>query len=338
MANSLGHQVIPNNSGQKNADGALDFSARDLDDSQLPEGNVTVQIEHTTINYKDGLCMKANGGIVRRFPHVPGIDFAGTVESSDDPRYQSGDKVVLTGWGVGEKYWGGFAQKARVNADWLVPLPDGLTTRQAIAIGTAGLAAILAINALEDHGLKPDQGPVLVTGATGGVGSIATAILANCGYEVACVTGRPESSDYLNDLGASQIVERKDLSEVSPRPLEGVTWAGCIDAVGGTMLARIIGQMKYGSSIAAVGLAGGAALPTNIMPFLLRGINLLGIDSVMHPFDKQVEAWKRLARNLPTDKLEEMIEPAALKDLPALGEKILAGKVKGRIVVGVRNQ
>ncbi|MDF1710834.1 MAG: oxidoreductase [Akkermansiaceae bacterium] len=310
-------------------------SVKELEDHRLPDGNVTVKIEYTTINYKDGLCMKADGGIVRNFPHIPGIDFSGIVESSDDPRYQPGDEVILTGWGVGERYWGGFAQKARVNADWLVPLPDGLTTRQAMAVGTAGLAAILAIMALENHGLQPDHGPVLVTGATGGVGSIATTVLARNGYEVACVTGRPENEDYLKKLGASQIVDRDRLSTVSQKPLEAATWAGCVDAVGGTMLARIIGQMKYGSSIAAVGLAGGAALPTNVMPFLLRGMNLLGIDSVMQPFDNRQAAWNRLVEDLSSEKIEEMIKPATLTELPALGEQILAGKVKGRVVIDV---
>ncbi len=204
-----------------------------------------------------------------------------------------------------------------------------------MAIGTAGLAAILAIIALEDHGLTTDQGPVLITGATGGVGSIATTILAACEYEVACVTGRPENADYLKELGASQIVEREDLNSVSQRPLEAATWAGCIDAVGGAMLARIIGQMKYGASIAAVGLAGGAALPTNVMPFLLRGMNLLGIDSVMQPFAKRIAAWERLARDLPTEKLESMITSANLNEIPSLGEQILTGNVKGRVVVDV---
>ena len=316
---------------------ASDVSAelRELTDDQLPEGNVTVAIEYTTINYKDGLCMKADGGLVRNYPHVPGIDFAGTVESSNDARYQPGDRVVLTGWGVGERHWGGFSQKARLDADWLVPLPDGLSSKQAMAIGTAGLAAMLAIIALEDHGLSSDQGEVLVTGAAGGVGSIATAILSNLGYQVAAVTGRPETAEYLTSLGASRIIPRGDLDTVSKRPLESTTWAGCVDAVGGEMLARVLGQLNYGASVAAVGLAGGANLPASVIPFLLRGVNLLGIDSVLQPFEKRHAAWRRLANDLPLDKLESMIQPATLAEVPELGAAILKGQVKGRVVVDV---
>lgn len=310
-------------------------SIQELTDDRLPAGNVTVAIKHSTINYKDGLCLQPKNGLVRHYPHVPGIDFAGTVEASDDSRYQPGDRVVLTGWGVGEKHWGGFAQKARVKADWLVPLPDGLTSQHAMAIGTAGFAAMLAVLALENHGLKPDQGEVLVTGAAGGVGSIATAILSHLGYEVAAVTGRPETADYLKSLGATRIIPRSELDTVSKRPLEAATWAGCVDAVGGEMLARVIGQLKYGASVAAVGLAGGATLPITVIPFLLRGVNLLGIDSVKQPYDQRVTAWQRLARDLPLDKLDAMIHPATLKDIPQLGADILKGQVKGRIVVDV---
>jgi acrylyl-CoA reductase (NADPH) len=273
--------------------------------------------------------------LVREYPQVPGIDFAGTIESSDDPRYSAGDSVVLTGWRVGEVHWGGYAQKASVNADWLVPLPSGLSSRQAMAVGTAGFTAMLAVTALEDHGLKPDQGPVLVTGAAGGVGSVATAILANLGYEVAAVTGRPETEEYLRALGATQIVPREEINETVKRPLERETWAGCVDAVGGDMLARVLGQMKYGGSVSAVGLAGGAGLPTTVIPFLLRGVNLLGIDSVMQPYDNRLRAWERIAKDLPMDKLEAMIHLATLSDLPALGKDILKGQVKGRLVVDV---
>lgn len=304
-----------------------------LDD--LPAGDVTVAVDYSTVNYKDGLCIGPGGGLVRNYPHVPGIDFAGTVEASDDPRYAPGDKVVLTGWRVGEAHWGGYTQKARVKGDWLVPLPDGLDTRRAMAVGTAGFTAMLAVMALEDHGLKPGQGPVLVTGAAGGVGSVATAILAHLGYEVAGVTGRPETGDYLKSLGASQIVAREELNETTKRPLEGETWSGCVDAVGGAMLARVLGQMKYGASVAAVGLAGGAGLPATVIPFLLRGVNLLGIDSVMQPYDNRLCAWQRVATDLPMDKLEAMIQPATLSDLPQLGADILAGQVKGRVVVDV---
>lgn len=280
--------------------------------------------------------MSANGGgLVKAWPHVPGVDLAGTVEASRDPRYRPGDKVLLGGWRVGEIWWGGFAQKACVKADWLVPLPKGLTTRQAMAVGTAGLSAMLGILALEDHGLSPDRGEVLVTGAAGGVGSVAVAILARLGFDVAAVTGRPEAGDYLRGLGAKRIVAREDLSEPVKRPLETETWAGCIDAVGGTMLARVLGQMKYHASVAAVGLAGGAALPTSVIPFIIRGVNLLGIDSVMAPFDQRVRAWDRIVRDLPMDQLEAMVEPATLADLPALGAAILKGQVRGRVVVDV---
>ena len=304
---------------------------------QLPEGEVTVAVEYSTVNYKDGLCIGPGGGLVRKYPHVPGIDFAGTVEVSSDDRYKPGDKVVLTGWRVGEAHWGGYAQKANVRADWLVPLPEGLDSRHAMAVGTAGFTAMLAVMALEDHGLEPGHGPVLVTGAAGGVGSVATAILANLGYEVAGVTGRPETADYLKSLGATRIVAREEINETTKRPLESENWAGCVDAVGGAMLARVLGQMKYGCSVAAVGLAGGAALPATVIPFLLRGVNLLGIDSVMQPYGNRVRAWERIAKDLPMDKLEAMIQPAALSDLPQLGADILKGQVKGRVVVDVNS-
>lgn len=302
-----------------------------LDD--LPHAEVTVSVEYSTVNYKDGLCIGPGGGLVRKYPHVPGIDFAGTVEASEDDRYKPGDKVVLTGWRVGEAHWGGYSQKARVKADWLVPLPEGLDTRQAMAVGTAGFTAMLAVMALEDHGIKP--GPVLVTGAAGGVGSVATAILAALGHKVAAVTGRPEQAAYLESLGATQIVAREELNETVKRPLESETWGGCVDAVGGAMLARVLGQMEYGASVAAVGLAGGANLPATVIPFLLRGVNLLGIDSVMQPYDNRVRAWQRIAKDLPMDKLEAMVTPATLADLPGLGADILKGQVKGRVVVDV---
>ena len=319
----------------KDADGNTKAAVQTLSEEQLPDGDVTVSVEYSTVNYKDGLCLGAGGGLVRNYPHIPGIDFAGTVEQSDDPRYQVGDKVVLTGWRVGEAHWGGYAQKARVKGDWLVPLPAGLSTRQAMAVGTAGFTAMLAVMRLEDHGLRAIQGPVLVTGAAGGVGSVATAILGKLGYEVAAVTGRPESAAYLRGLGASQIVEREALNETTKRPLESETWAGCVDAVGGAMLARVLGQMKYGGSVAAVGLAGGANLPATVVPFLLRGVNLLGIDSVMQPYENRRKAWERVVTDLPMEKLEAMVKPATLSDLPELGREILAGQVQGRVVVDV---
>ncbi|WP_323782846.1 acryloyl-CoA reductase [Thalassovita sp.] len=319
----------------KDEDGKTHAGVKQIGLDDLPHAEVTVAVEYSTVNYKDGLCIGPGGGLVRHYPHVPGIDFAGTVESSDDDRYKPGDKVVLTGWRVGEAHWGGYSQKARVKADWLVPLPDGLSTRQAMAVGTAGFTAMLSVMALEDHGLKDKHGPVLVTGAAGGVGSVATAILAHLGYEVAGVTGRPETEDYLRGLGASQIVPREELAEAIKRPMESETWAGCVDAVGGEMLARVLGQMKYGCSVAAVGLAGGAALPTTVIPFLLRGVNLLGIDSVMQPYENRLRAWNRVVTDLPMDKLEAMVQPATLSDLPKLGADILKGQVKGRVVVDV---
>ena len=272
---------------------------------------------------------------MRNYPHVPGIDFAGTVESSDDDRYKTGDKVVLTGWRVGEAHWGGYSQKARVSADWLVPLPDGLSTDQAMAVGTAGLTAMLAINALEAQGLQPGGKPVLVTGAAGGVGSVATSLLSALGYDISAVTGRAEASDYLKSLGATDIVMRDTINETVKRPLESESWSGCVDAVGGDMLARVLGQMEYGASVAAVGLAGGAGLPATVIPFLLRGVNLLGIDSVMQPYENRVKAWKRVADTLPKGPMEAMVTRATLADLPKLGADILAGQVRGRVVVDV---
>ena len=320
---------------ERNEEGQTSASVQDIDEHRLPEGDVTVAVEYSTLNYKDGLCIGPGGGVVRTYPHVPGVDFAGTVETSDDSRYSPGDKVVLTGWRVGEVHWGGYAEKARIKADWLVPLPEGLSPRHAMAVGTAGLTAMLAVMALEDHGLAPGSGEVLVTGAAGGVGSVATAILAHLGYEVAAVTGRPETAEYLTGLGASRIVPREELAETVKRPLESETWAGCVDAVGGAMLARILGQMKFGASVAAVGLAAGAAVPATIIPFLLRGVNLLGIESVMQPSENRIRAWQRIARDLPMDKLEAMVQMASLEDLPQLGADILKGKVKGRVVVDV---
>ena len=320
---------------EKEGDAAV-AHLRELEESALPAGDVTVAVEYSTLNYKDGLALSpSGGGIVRTYPHVAGIDFAGVVETSEDARYKPGDKVVLTGWRVGEVHWGGYAQKARVKADWLVPLPGGLTTRQAMAVGTAGFTAMLAVMALEEHGLTPAKGEVLVTGAAGGVGSVAVAMLARLGYQVAAVTGRAETELYLRDLGAARIVAREELAEVVKRPLESETWAGCVDAVGGAILARVLGQMKYGGSVAAVGLAGGVSLPASVIPFLLRGVNLLGIDSVTVPYERRVKAWARVVTDLPMAKLEAMVRTAGLGELPALGEAILKGGVQGRVVVDV---
>ena len=320
---------------EKDEAGATRATIQDLPEDRLPPGDVTVAVEYSTLNYKDGLCLGSGGGLVRQWPHVAGIDFAGTVEASDDPRYRPGDRVVLTGWRVGEIHWGGYATRARVKADWLVPLPDGLTTRNAMAVGTAGFTAMLAVMALEEHGLTPASGEVLVTGAAGGVGSVATAILVRLGYAVAAVTGRPESEAYLRDLGAARIVPRADLAEAPKRPLESETWAGAIDSVGGPMLARVLAQMKMDTSVAAVGLAGGADLPTTVIPFIIRGVNLLGINSVFQPFARRRKAWERIVTDLPMDKLEGMIRPATLADLPELGRAILKGSVQGRVVVDV---
>lgn len=320
---------------EKDADGQTQAGVRQLELSDLPEGEVTVAVAWSTVNYKDGLCLGSGGGLVRRYPHVPGIDFSGVVEASSDPRYRPGDPVVLTGWRVGEAHWGGYSQKARVKGDWLVPLPEGLTLRQAMAIGTAGLTAMLAILTLEGQGLAPGQGPVLVTGAAGGVGSVAVALLARLGHEVAAVTGRPETADYLTGLGATRIVERAELAAPSAKVMEGEAWAGCIDAVGGEMLGRVLKQMKYRTAVAAVGNAGGIEVPVSIIPFLLRGISLIGIESVTEPRERRIAAWNRLARDLDLDRLEAMTSTARLADLPELGRKILKGGIRGRVVIEI---
>lgn len=318
----------------KAADGTLSQTVRELDDSALPEGDVTMRVDYSTLNYKDGLCMWGQGGLVRTYPHIPGVDFSGIVETSDDPRYSPGDRVVLTGWRVGEMRWGGYATRARVKADWLVKLPEAISNRQAMAIGTAGLTSMLAVIALEKAGLAPDKGEVLVTGAAGGVGSVAVAILAKLGYSVAAVTGRPETADYLKSLGAATIIDRAELAEAGTRPLESERWAGAIDAVGGEMLAKVLKQMKYGGSVAAIGLAASAAVPSfSVIPFILRGVNLLGIDSVMRPYADRVAAWDRLVSDLPMDRLDAMVSEHGLEDMPALGRSILEGGVKGRVVV-----
>ena len=319
----------------KAPDGTTSAAVKPLTVDDLPDGDVLVAVDYSTLNYKDGLCLGSGGGMVRNYPHVPGIDFAGRVQASTDARYSPGDSVVLTGWRVGEAHWGGYSQMARVRADWLVPLPAGLTARQAMGIGTAGLTAMLAVMALENHGLTPGATPVLVTGGAGGVGSAAIAILAHLGHRVTAVTGRPETEGYLRSLGASDIIARDQINQAVKRPLEAETWAGCIDAVGGDMLARVLGQMQLRGSVAAVGLAGGASFPGSVIPFLLRGVNLLGIDSVLQPYDNRVAAWGRLVTDLPQELLETMITMAPLAGVPQLGRDILAGRVRGRIVVDV---
>ena len=315
-------------------DGKAKPAIETLSMADLPEGEVTVAVEYSSLNYKDGMVVDGNKGrLARKFPHVPGIDFAGTVESSSDDRYKAGDKVVLTGWHVGERYWGGFSQKARVKADWLVPLPDGLDTRQAMAVGTAGLTAMLCVMALEDHGITPDGGPVLVTGASGGVGSVATAILAKRGFDVTALTGRPEGAKYLKALGATDVLERSALSEATDKPLESENWNGAVDTVGGAVLARAMGQMKYGTSIACCGLAGGAQLQTTVVPLLLRGVNLLGIDSVQQPYENRLRAWTRVAQDLPMDMLDSAMNVCGLDEVPAKAKDILKGQVRGRLVI-----
>lgn len=301
----------------------------------LPEGDVTVRVAYTTLNYKDGMVMSGIGRLVREYPHVPGVDFSGIVETSEHPDYQPGDKVVLTGWRVGEIHWGGYGELARVRGDWLVKLPDGIGLDDAMAIGTAGFTAMLSVDTLERHGLQKDQGDVLVTGAAGGVGSVATAILANLGYSVAGSTGRPEQAAYLTDLGAAQVIDRAELAQAPSRPLAGERFAGCIDNVAGPTLSNVLTQMKYGSAVAAVGLAGGNELHTTVLPFLLRGVSILGIDSVMCPRERRLAIWKRIATDLPMRKLHHMIERHTLEDLPELGKKILKGGVRGRTVIEV---
>lgn len=316
-------------------DGKVSAQFETLDDSRLPDGDVTVAVEYSTLNYKDGMVLSGIGRLVRTYPHVPGIDFAGTVVESASPKFKAGDKVVLTGWRVGEMHWGGFAERARVRADWLVALPAALTARQAMAVGTAGFTAMLAVIALERHGLKPGAGEVLVTGAAGGVGSTAVAVLAKLGYQVVASTGRPEQGDYLKALGAAELIDRAALAEKPTRPLDRERWAGAVDAVGGNTLATLLTQLKYMASVAACGLAGGSDLPATVIPFLLRGVNLLGIDSVMCPYEPRVEAWQRVARDLPLDKLESIIDEVSFDALPGLAKKILAGGVRGRTVVKI---
>jgi acrylyl-CoA reductase (NADPH) len=315
--------------------GTVTDSMQNIDEASLPAGNVLVAVEYSTVNYKDGLVVTGAGGLVKRYPHVPGIDFAGRVLESRHPGYGPGDSVVLTGWRVGEVQWGGLAQKASVNGDWLVPLPAGLTARQAMAVGTAGFTSMLAVMALEEHGLTPSAGEILVTGGAGGVGSVAVAILAKRGYRVVASTGRADTHEYLKSLGAALIVDRSLFAEPAKRPLEGERWAGCVDAVGGNTLARVLAQMKYGGSVAAVGLAGGSKLEHTVIPFLLRGVNLLGIDSVMCPAPRRIDAWRRLQVDLPLALLEAMIVEVRLEDVPRVAAQILKGAVRGRVVVDV---
>ena len=307
---------------------------KDLTESDLGEGDVTVRVERSTVNYKDGLAITGKAPVVRRFPLIPGIDFAGTVTRSEHPDFKPGDKVVLNGWGIGETHNGAYAGIARVKGDWLIPLPQGLSADDAMAIGTAGYTAMLAVMALERHGISPDRGPVVVTGAAGGVGSIAISLLAKLGYAVIASTGRTSESDYLKGLGASEIIDRTELAGPA-KPLARERWAGGIDAVGSHTLANLLSMTRYGGAVAACGLAGGMDLPASVAPFILRAVSLLGIDSVMAPKPLRLEAWSRLARDLDKDKLAAITSTVGFERVPETARDILDGKVRGRVVVTI---
>jgi acrylyl-CoA reductase (NADPH) len=317
------------------AESGQDVRLTEFDEKDLMEGDVTVAVDWSTVNYKDGLALTGKAPVVRRFPMIPGIDFAGTVESSSHPAWKQGDKVILNGWGAGETHLGAFAEKARVKGDWLIGLPGTMSTRDAMAIGTAGYTAMLAVMALERAGVTPSRGPVIVTGAAGGVGSVAIAILAKLGYVVTASTGRPSEADYLKGLGAADIIERKELAG-TPRALGKERWAGGIDAVGSATLANVLSMTRYGGAVAACGLAGGMDLPTSVAPFILRGVTLAGIDSVMCPMDLRQQAWRRLETDLDRGKIAAMTSGIALANVIETGARIVDGQVRGRIVVKVR--
>jgi acrylyl-CoA reductase (NADPH) len=318
--------------------GKVRHAIEQLTVDDLPEGDVLVAVEYSSLNYKDAMAVLGTGKIVREYPMVPGIDLAGTVLESKSPFYKSGDKVVLTGWSVGERYWGGYTQRARVKSNWLVPLPEGLDTHRAMAIGTAGFTAMLCVMTLEEAGLKPGGGAILVTGAAGGVGSVAVAVLSNLGYRVAALTppGQEHTHEYLQGLGATDLVSGPEWSEL-PRPLETQRWAGAIDTVGGKVLARVLAEINYGGCVANCGLAGSSDLPTTVMPFILRAVSLRGVDSVLCPIPRRKAAWSRLVRDLPSESLEK-ITPGiiSLGEVSKYAPELLAGKVQGRLVVGVR--
>ncbi|MFT4195142.1 MDR family oxidoreductase [Ottowia sp.] len=306
----------------------------ELDEAQLPAGEVLVQVSHSTLNYKDGLAITGKAPVVRSFPMVPGIDFAGTVLESSDARYRAGDAVLLNGWGVGESHWGGLAQKARVKADWLVPLPAGMAASQAMALGTAGYTAMLCVMALQQHGITPEQGPVLVTGANGGVGTIAIALLSRLGFTVHASTGRLNEAEHLKALGAADLIDRATLSAPG-KPLQKERWAAAVDSVGSHTLANVCASIKYDGAVAACGLAQGMDLPASVAPFILRGVALLGVDSVMAPYARRAKAWERLARELPPEVLARNTETIALAQAPAVAARLLQGQVRGRVVVDV---
>ncbi len=307
---------------------------KDFDEKDLMDGDVTARVEYSTINYKDGLAITGKAPVVRRFPMIAGVDFAGTIESSSHPDWKPGDKVILNGWGVGETHLGAYAQKARVKGEWLVPLPPGMSTRDAMAIGTAGYTAMLAVMALEKAGLTPASGPVIVTGAAGGVGSVAIAILSKLGYQVTASTGRTQEADFLKRLGAAEIIDRQELAGPA-KPLAKERWAGGVDSVGSTTLANILSMTRYHGAVAACGLAGGMDLPASVMPFILRGVSLLGIDSVMCPIARRREAWKRLQTDLDREKLQALTSEISLPEVISTAPRILKGEVRGRIVVKI---
>ncbi|BES86622.1 quinone oxidoreductase [Pectobacterium araliae] len=316
------------------SDGLTHAQIREIDAEQLPAGDVTVDISWSGINYKDALAITGKGKIIRHFPMVPGIDFVGTVRHSDSDRFSVGQPVILTGWGVGENHWGGLAQQARVKSEWLVPLPASLDARKAMILGTAGFTAMLCVMALEDGGITPESGDIIVTGASGGVGSTAVALLAELGYLVTAVSGRADNTDYLKKLGAKQVLDRSEFSG-SPRPLEKQRWAGAVDTVGDNVLATLLAQMDYNATVAACGLAGGVALPTTVMPFILRNVRLQGVDSVMAPLARRQQAWERLAAILPESFYQQVTQEIGLEDVPAVAAALLENKVTGRTLVKI---
>jgi acrylyl-CoA reductase (NADPH) len=316
------------------AENGQSVALTDVGDERLPAGGVTVRVAYSTLNYKDALAITGKSPIVRSYPMVPGIDFAGVVEHSDDPQYKAGDRVVLNGWGVGEKHWGGLAGKARVDGGWLVPLQAPFTLRQAMGIGTAGYTAMLCVMALERHGVTPESGEVLVTGAAGGVGSVAVAILAKLGYTVAAVTGRPQESDYLRGLGAHEILDRAQFSEPG-KPLAKERWAGAVDVAGGHVLANVCAAMRYRGTVAACGLAAGMAFPATVAPFILRGVTLAGVDSVMCPKADRLEAWRRLARDLDPAMLDGLTQDVPLDGVIAAAGDLVQGRIRGRVIVPI---
>lgn len=318
----------------RNDDGVVS-QVEEIDEAKLPDGDVTVRVDYSAINYKDGLCLGGLGRIVREFPHVPGIDFAGTVEASDAGGFAPGDEVLLTGWRVGEVHWGGLAQKARVKSEWLLKRPSGLSARNAAAAGTAGLTAALAVREIEGRGAKPGEGPVLVTGASGGVGSFAVAILASRGHEVVASSGSPENADYLRQIGASEVIARDEVSGPIAKPLERERWAGVVDTVGGPGIGRIATQMRYGGAVAAIGLPAGSRVEVELITFFVRAVALIGIDSVLAPNDVREECWAMIAEHVSPDVFDRLATVHPLAEAPALGERILRGDIAGRAVIDV---